>query len=150
MSRVIGADEMLRDLQTLGNEMPKVEKEMLMAGGEAMAESWEQEIEARGFVASGEMLKNVRAKTKNRKGAMRAEVTAYGSVKRTVKTGKNKGKQYEVRNAAKAYMLHYGTSRIHASHWIDAAEDHGMPLVTAAMAGRLGEALNNTIGGKGT
>lgn len=146
MSRVIGADEMLKDLQKLGDEMPQVEREMLRLGGDEMAKAWEQEIEDRGFISKGEgekanqthMRDSIKAKVVSRKGRMRAEITGIGQDDRGV------------RQAAKAYMLHYGTSRIQASHWIDAAEDHGMPLVTAAMAGRLGEALNNTIGGKGT
>lgn len=135
MSRVVGADEFLRDLQKLGAEMPQVTKRMLQAGGEEMANGWRMEIQDRGFVDSGEMLAAVAVKTRTDKGSQRAEITALGTDKRGV------------RNGAKAFMLHYGTSRIQATHWIDQAEEKGMPAASAAMGAVLDSALNQTIGG---
>lgn len=145
---VVGADEFIRDLQRLGNEMPQVEREMLQAGGQELADAWKREIEKRGFVDSGDMLKGVRyqiKRLKSKKGALKCEITSHGEA---TKKGKN-GKTHTISNAAKAFYLHYGTSRgIPASHWIDAAEAEGYPLAEAAMRARLDQALNNTIGAK--
>lgn len=137
-STVTGADAFLRDLQKLGAEMDQVKRAMLRAGGEAMAESWRQEIDRRGFVLSGAMKNQVKYKLKTGKGkSLRAEISSYGDDGRGMSNG------------TKAFYLHYGTSRgIPASHWIDAAEQDGDPKVQAAMRGRLDTALNQTIGGK--
>lgn len=138
---VIGADEFLRDLQKLGNEMGRVKREMLKAGGDEMAEAWKREIGRRNFVESGAMKNGVRCQVKtmkSRKGELKAEVTSHGT------------DGHGVSNSAKAFYLHYGTSRgIKPSHWIDAAEAEGYPLADAAMRARLDQAINNTIGGKG-
>lgn len=143
MSKVLGADEFLRDLQKLGAEMPRVEREMLKAGGQTMAEDgWEAEIRARDFISRGEnqdhMVDHVVYKVVSRKGRPRAEITAQGTDSRGV------------RHAAKAFYLHYGTSKIRATHWIDTAEARAMPAASAAMGAALAGALNQTIGGKNT
>lgn len=142
MSRVEGADELLRDLRKLGAEMPQVERQMLKAGGEEMAAAWRDEIDRRGFISEGEketehMRDHITYKLISRKGKLRAEITATGEVKR---------KNRIVRHAEKAFYLHYGTSKIPASHWIDSAEAQGMPPTSAAMAAVLDEKLKSTIG----
>lgn len=137
MSRVTGADEFIRDLQKLGAEMPQVERAMLQAGGQVMAEDgWKAEITDRDLVDSGAMRDHVTYKVKSGKGRLRAEITATGQDSRGV------------RNAAKAFYLHYGTSKIQPTHWIDPAESRAMPGTTAAMGAVLTDALNKTIGGK--
>ena len=145
---VIGADDLIRDLQKLGNEMPQVEMEMLKAGGQEMADAWKREIESRGFVDSGAMLRGVRyqiKRMKSKKGALKCEITSHGVMERKGR----KGKTSKVTNAAKAFYLHYGTSRgIPPSHWIDAAEADGYPKASAAMRAVLDQALNSTIGSK--
>lgn len=137
-SMVTGADAFLRDLQKLGAEMPRVKRAMLKAGGEAMAESWRQEIDRRGFVLSGAMKNQVRYKLKTGKGnSLRAEISSYGDDGRGVSNG------------TKAFYLHYGTSRgIPASHWIDAAEQDADLKVQAAMRAVLDDAIRKTVGGK--
>ena len=133
MSRVEGADEFIRDLKKLGDNMKKVERAMLKAGGEQMAESWRENIERYGFVDTGAMRDNVTSRVTSKSGSLRAIITSEGYDA----TG--------LRNAFKAYILHYGTSRIHASHWIDAAEEQAAPDVHSAMAAVLNQALGKTL-----
>lgn len=137
-SRVEGADELLRDLQKLGNEMDAVQRQMLKAGGEIMADGWRQEITRREFVKSGAMKNQVAFRIKSGKGkSLRAEVSSYGDDGRGMSNG------------TKAFYLHYGTSRgIKPSHWIDAAEADADPKVQAAMRATLDAALTKTMGGK--
>lgn len=142
---VVGADDFILDLQKLGADMEKVKREMLKAGGQEMADAWKREITSRGFEDSGAMLKGVRYQVKARKGGgMRAEITSRGEVVRPSK----KGKGSTVTNAAKAFYLHYGTSRIRASHWIDSAEADGEPKATAAMRTVLDDKLKHFNGGR--
>lgn len=133
MSRVIGADEMVKSLQRLGDEMPQVERRMLQEGGQVMAGAWQYTIGQRGLILTGAMQANVKSKARSVRGVLRAEITSEGK------------DVHGVRNAAKAYMLHYGTSRIPATHWIQSAEDMGVPLASAAMEEILSEAIESTI-----
>lgn len=133
MSTIIGADELARDLQRLGDNMPQVERAMLEAGGQVMAQAWQSAIDAHGFVLTGSMRDNVRPKVRKVHGSQRAEITSLGA------------DDHKVRNAAKAYILHYGTSRISASHWIDGAEQEGTGPSVDAMGRVLGEAIESNI-----
>ena len=114
MSSVVGANEFLRDLQKLGNDMRATERAMLQAGGEQMAQAWRNEIETRRHIKTHAMLKNVKYKIKTKSGHLRAEITSEGT------------DEHGMSNSAKAYMLHYGTSKIRGDHWIDAAEAAGV------------------------
>lgn len=144
MSRVHGADEFLKDLQKLGANMNAVEREMLRAGGEEMAQAWRLEIYGRGFVSDGKQNKNhmvdhiVWQWHKGKKSSHPAvEITAKGK------------DDHGVRHGAKAFFLHYGTSRgIPPSHWIDEAEETGMAMAYPKMKAVLDQALNSTIGSK--
>ena len=143
---VVGAEEFIRDLQKLGAEMDKVKREMLKAGGAEMADAWRREITSRNFVESGSLLKGVRYRLKTKKGGvLRAEITSQGEVTRASRRGKSS----TVSNAAKAFYLHYGTSKVRATHWIDSAEADGEPKSTAAMDAILKDALKK-YGGKST
>ena len=134
MSRVEGADEMLKALQRLGDEMPQIERSMLESGGQVMAKSWQDAIDAHGYIDTGSMRENVRPKVRKFRGSQRAEITSIGT--------DSKG----VRNAAKAYILHYGTSKItNPSHWVDGAEEQGIAPSAQAMGQVLAEAIESTI-----
>lgn len=135
MSRVEGADEFLRDLRKLGNNMNKVERAMLKAGGEVMAESWRITIEWYDFIDTHAMHDNVTSRVTSKSGGLRAEITSAGYDD----TG--------LRNAYKAFILHYGTSngRIPASHWIDKAEEAASSDIHAAMSAVLTQALNGAL-----
>lgn len=134
MSSVVGANEFLRELQKLGNDMRATERAMLQAGGEQMAQAWRNEIETRRHIKTHAMLKNVKYKIKTKSGHLRAEITSEGT------------DEHGMSNSAKAYMLHYGTSKIRGDHWIDAAEAAGYALANPAMAAVLAEKLKSTIG----
>lgn len=135
MSRVEGADEFIRDLRKLGDNMNKVERAMLKAGGEVMAESWRITIEWYDFLDSHSMHDHVISRVTGKSGTLRAEITSEGY------------DDHGTRNAFKAFILHYGTNngRIPASHWIDTAEDAASAGVHAAMSAVLTQALNGAL-----
>lgn len=142
MSYVTGADELIRDINKLGADMPKTERQMLKAGGQVMAkDGWRAEIIDRDLVShtkknTDHMRDHITAKIISRRGRMRAEITATGEDARGV------------RHAEKAFYLHYGTSRIPATRWIDAAEERAMDDASAAMRAVLDDAIRKTVGGK--
>lgn len=134
MSSVVGADELLNDLHKLGAEMKAVERQMLQAGGEEMAQAWRDEIRARPHILTQSMLDHVKYRIKSKSGRTRAEITSEGE------------DDNGMSNSAKAYMLHYGTSKIRGDHWIDAAEAAGYARARPAMAAVLDGHLKSTLG----
>lgn len=133
MSTVIGAAELARDLQKLGDNAPRIERDMLDAGGQIMSLAWQEAIDDHGFVLTGAMRAGVNHKLRKIHGSQRAEITSEGT------------DGHGVRNAAKAYILHYGTSKLPASHWIDGAEQKGTGPATAAMGQVLSDAIEAAI-----
>lgn len=116
--------------------MPEVEESMLRAGGEEIAKAWKNQINVYDFKDKKSMFKNVRYKITKRGGNLRASITSEGKDERGI------------RNASKAFMLHYGTSRIKASHWINDAEEEGAPNAHSAMAAILSDAIEQSKKGK--
>lgn len=134
MSRIKGADEMIKALSSLADNEKKIERAMLTAGGEVMEDAWRTAIQAAGHVRSESMLKNVTSRIKiYSSSGMAAIVTSDGEDDRGV------------RNGYKAYVTHYGNSRQPGSHWIDYAEQIGMPPARAAMESVLSAAIEGTI-----
>ena len=134
MSRVEGADEMLADLKRLGDEMPDVKKAMIRAGGQEMAQGWHDYIEKLGYHDTFDMDKGISVRIKKKYGLIMAFITSEGT------------DRHGVRNAAKAFYLHYGTSQIKGSHWIDNVEREYAPRAAAVMRDILNDAINKTIG----
>lgn len=135
MSRIEGADELIEGLQKLGAGMQETKEAMLGKGGEWLAAGWKDIIAQRDFIDNHDMLDNVKYKINTRRGIRAAVITS---------TGKDR---HGVRNAAKAYYLHYGTSRIPASHWIDEVDKEYAPLAVEDMGRILSRKIEETIGG---
>ena len=135
MSYVIGADELIRDLQRLGADMEETKNEMLQKGGEWLAAGWKDGINRFNLIKTGSMLKNVRYKLGKHRGQTAAVITSYGK------------DEFGTRNAAKAYIQHYGSSRITATHWIDWAEDEYGPMAIEDMGRVLAKKIEEKIGG---
>lgn len=113
-----GMPEILAELRKRGEEGEAVGQAMLDAGAAAAVESWRKTIDRLGLVDTGALRDSI-APTEHR-GSYR-EITAKGK------------DAHGVRNGQKAFVLHYGTSRIRASYWWDTAYSEAEPLVFAAM-----------------
>lgn len=115
-----GAPELLAELRRRGETAGPVAAAMLDAGAGAAVASWKETITRLGLVKTGAMRDSITAKP-GKGGEMSREITAAGR--------DAKG----VRNGEKAFILHYGTSRIRASYWWSMAEQDADPKVIAAM-----------------
>ena len=102
--------------------MQQVAKAMLIAGAEELKREWQEVIQEHGFVDSGDMLASVGydAEKSFRKG-LEIDVYPFGT--------DYKG----VRNAYKAAMLHYGTSTIELSRFVDEIEARAEVSAARAM-----------------
>lgn len=112
-----GMPEILAELRRRGEEGEAVGQAMLDAGAAAAVASWRNTITRLGLVKTGAMRDSIAP-------------TGRGSYREITAKGKD---QKGVRNGQKAFVLHYGTSRITATYWWDEAYHEAEPLVNAAM-----------------
>ena len=118
-----GMDDLIRDMERMGQLSGEVAKVMVEAAAQEIKAAWKESAEDHGLRDTGAMIESIDAP-----GPVMDFGTALG--KDIYPTGKDrKG----VRNAEKAFILHYGTSRIRASYWWSMAEQEADPRVIAAM-----------------
>ena len=117
---ISGIPEVLAEMRKLGEDTGPVAQAMLDAGAAVAVESWKETCTRFGLVKTGAMRDSIGVTTKSA-GMLYREITAIGKDARGV------------RNGAKAFMLHYGTSRFTATYWWDRAEQEAEPKVNAAM-----------------
>ena len=116
-----GIDDIINEMYRLGEGIGPVADEMCTAAAEEIRDSWKRTAEKHGFRATGEMISSI--------GFSNApESLTDIKAKDIYPIGKDsKG----IRNAEKAFLLHYGTSRIPASYWVDEADDASAEPVEA-------------------
>ena len=114
-----GIDSIADEMAWLGEAAGETADEMLLAGAEEVKRAWQETAERHGYRDSGDMIESI----------------GYAKAPKALDSGKMidiypKGTDRKsVRNAEKAYLLHYGTSHIQGSHWIDEAEQKALPAV---------------------
>ena len=129
-----GFKNFLKDLEALGDDVDEMSEDMLSAGSDVAIDEWKKGIEAeehkiiakdgkgfvskRGYVDTGDMRDSVGRVEKSRKGT--AEIYPQGKDRKGV------------RNAEKAFILHYGTSSFQGSRFVDDIEDKAAPEVAVA------------------
>ena len=116
-----GLDEMLDDFRRLGDAAGEVQEKMIAAGVEILKEEWRKSAEGHRHKDTGAMIKSIGASGVKRDGSAVFSIV-YPDGKD--KTG--------TRNAEKAFILNYGTSKIKASHWVEEAEEAAEPLIMEA------------------
>lgn len=97
MIETSGIDDAEKRLRALGDRSRETVRKMLEAGAEVYADSWRRQIATRGHIRSGDMLGAV-AVTNYREGIGGGSVDVYPL------GDDRKG----IRNASKAYIIHYG------------------------------------------
>ena len=108
-----GLDEVLAEMKRLGELTGPVADKMLMAGAEVVKEAWRESARKHDHKDYGDMIESIDyARGPKNAGDIRA-IDIYPQGK------DRKG----VRNAEKAFILHYGSSSIKGSRWVDDAED---------------------------
>ena len=107
-----GIDNIIHDMERMGQNVGPVAEEMCMAAVEEIRGAWKQSAEGHGYRDTGEMIASIGFGP----APIRAGAILYNDV--YPQGTDHKG----VRNAEKAFILHYGSSRIPASYWVDDAD----------------------------
>lgn len=143
-----GLDETIREMRRMGESSGALAKAMLQTGAERVKTAWRSSAEAHELRDTGDMIESI--------GFARDPVDIGGALSIDIyPQGKDrKG----VRNAEKAFMLHYGTSHVKATRWVDDAdaicEDTVVPAMQAVFdefvaTGRVPEVALTPDHGKG-
>ena len=117
-----GIDSIAEEMAWMGEAAGETADEMLLAGAEEVKRAWQETAEAHGYHNSGDMIESIKADK-----APKSD--ADGVRKIDVYPRGQDHKKKPVRNAEKAYLLHYGTSLIRGSHWVDEADQDAGPMV---------------------
>ena len=107
-----GTQELMDQLFAESERLERKATEMLGEAGKVVVKAWQDVIEERGHVDTGDMRDSVRA------GAVKKNGDAYTSS--IYPHGRDRKRQG---NAEKAFVLHYGTSRIKGDRFVDEAEE---------------------------
>ena len=112
---VTGLNETIESMKRMGQLAGPVADAMILSGAAIIREHWVASAESHGHVDTGDMIASIRyARQPKDVGGMRV-LDVYPQGK------DEKG----VRNAEKAFILHYGSSSIRASRWVKEAEESG-------------------------
>ena len=117
-----GIDEIMEDMKRLGELSGPVADDMLMAGAEEVKVSWQFAAAFHGLKDTGDMIDSIGYPNKPKNAGDVRSIDIYPQGK------DRKG----VRNAEKAFINNYGTSRIDATHFVDMADELSGPRVQAA------------------
>ena len=115
-----GIDQIAAEMAWMGEAAGEVADEMLLAGAEEVTRAWKETAERHGYRETGDMIESIRADK-----APKSDANDVRRINVYPRGEDRKG----VRNAEKAYVLHYGTSKIHGSHWVDEADQDADPMV---------------------
>ena len=112
-----GLDETFKEMAQAEEECGEIAQEMLRVGGEECVKAWREAIskaghdgEGKSGRGTGEMAKSVGVKFKKKDGKRVAEIYPLGK------------DSHGVRNAEKAFVLHYGRSNMKGDHFVDEAD----------------------------
>ena len=120
---VSGLDETIEEMKRLGQMTGRTADAMLMAGAEEVRKAWRQSAEEHRHRDTGDMIASIGfLRTPKDVGSIRTiDIYPQGKDKRNI------------RNAEKAFILHYGTTKIRGSRWVDDADKISDQTVVPAM-----------------
>ena len=117
--RTEGLDDIIDDMAAMGESTGELADEMLFAGAEEIKKAWKAAIRKHKHIDTGAMLDSVDYSRK---------VKQIGDIKSVDIYPQGKDKK-GVKNAEKAFILHYGTSKRPGTHFVDDADDIAAPMV---------------------
>lgn len=120
---VSGLDETIEEMKRLGQMTGQTADAMLMAGADEVRKAWRQSAEEHRHRDTGDMIASIGFARKPKEiGSIRTiDIYPQGKDKRNI------------RNAEKAFILHYGTTKIRGSRWVDDADKISEQTVAPAM-----------------
>ena len=120
---VSGLDETIEEMKRIGQMTGRTADAMLMAGAEEVRKAWKRSAEEHRHRDTGDMIASIGfQRTPKDVGSIRTiDIYPQGKDKRNI------------RNAEKAFILHYGTTKIRGSRWVDDADKISEQTVVSAM-----------------
>lgn len=118
-----GMDEVIQQMKNMQMLTSKIADEMLVAGAEVMEQSWKKTIARFGLIDTDDMRKSVGYTRKPKSINDVRSIDIYPQ-------GKDRD---GVRNAEKAFVLHYGRSNMDPTAFVDVAEQEAKAEADAAM-----------------
>lgn len=120
---ISGLDETIEEMKRLGQMTGQTADAMLMAGADEVRKAWRQSAEEHRHRDTGDMIASIGFARKPKEiGSIRSiDIYPQGKDKRNI------------RNAEKAFILHYGTTKIRGSRWVDDADKISDQTVVPAM-----------------
>ena len=114
-----GLDELIAEMQRLGEASGEIAEAMVTAAVEEIRDAWKESAEEHELRDTGAMIESI---------GFPQPVQRLGDVLyRDVYPQGTDGKG--MRNAEKAFIAHYGTTRQPATYWVDDADDKSGPRV---------------------
>ena len=114
-----GLRPLINEMERLGQNVGPVAEQMCMAAAEEIRAAWRKSAQEHGLVKTGTMLASI---------GYPKQPTAIGGVLAIDVYPQGKDAR-GVRNAEKAFILHFGSSRVKPTYWVDAADAYAAPLV---------------------
>ena len=127
-----GLQDVLDEMTRLGEATGPVAEEMIMAGAEKVKQAWVLAAREHGYYpgggpySTGDMINAIGYPRKPTRIGAALEIDIYPQ-------GKNRRGR---RNAEVAFVLHYGTSKMRGSRWVDDADRYSGETVVPAMQER--------------
>ena len=115
-----GLDELVNEMRKLGQMQGPVVDEMLDAAADIVRDGWKESAKSHGHIDTGAMINSIDFTVKGDVRALYRDIYPQGT--------DAKG----VRNALKAFILHYGKSSKAGTYWVDEAEMKAGPSAIAA------------------
>lgn len=123
--KMTGLDATIRQMTELGELSDKVADKMLAAGAEEVKKAWKKAAQKHDLRLTGQMLDSIGypRKPKDVNGIKTMDIYPQGNSTYTESDGKRIERAKPIRNAEVAFVQHYGTSSIPATHWVDTADE---------------------------
>lgn len=118
-----GLDGVLAEMKREGELVGLAADAMLLAGAEQVKEAWRRSAEEHGHRDTGALIDSIGYPRKPKQAGDVRSIDIYPQGKDA------KG----VRNAEKAFVLHYGTSKMKGSGWVDDADKYSEETAIPAM-----------------
>lgn len=127
-----GLDELIEQMGKMEQSTGDLAEKMLFAGAEEIRKAWRKAAKMHRLIDIGEMHDSIgyAKKPKRIQDILSIDIYPQGYSKTTTApSGKKRARVKKVRNAEKAFVLHYGSSRLPATYWVDTADDLAGPMV---------------------
>lgn len=118
-----GLDDVLAEMRREGELAGPAADAMLLAGAEQVKKAWQRSAEEHGHRDTGALIDSIGYPRKPKQAGDVRSIDIYPQGKDA------KG----VRNAEKAFVLHYGTSKMKGSGWVDDADKYSEETAIPAM-----------------